>query len=97
MQLNIIVFLEQNVWMAAGLERFFGGEGKTPTEALEALFADIEVTRYFDLEHKQTPFMLVPPAPELYWKMFETAPYRIQWEEGAPRPAELEGIVRMAA
>ena len=91
--INVLVTQECGWWIAVGLEHFTVARGKTPIEAIRDLEVRFEGQEIFDQSHNQTPFSLVPRAPEEYWKLFETAPLRLVWQSETHPP--YEGELRM--
>lgn len=71
--LSVVLFQENNSWVAQALEYDVTAQGRTLPDAEEALKRTLVGQLFVDLNHGLQPFEGIEQAPEQYWKKFEEA------------------------
>jgi predicted RNase H-like HicB family nuclease len=72
-KLKVLVFPEEDGWVAVCLEHYVVGQGRGPERAIENLGRALAVHRQLDTDAEREPFADLPRAPETYWHRFDAA------------------------
>jgi len=80
-EVRVVILLENNTWIAQGLDYDITGHGNTTEAALENFGRTMLGQVLVDLHNDEEPLANTPKAPEFYWKRFEEAQWRGQQKQ----------------
>ncbi len=69
---RIVCFKEGEAWSAQCLEFDIATQAKMPRDLAFAIQRAIEGQVLVALQNRMTPFKDLPPAPERFWRMFDS-------------------------
>ena len=77
-EINVVIYPEDGIWIAQGLQFDITARGSTPNEAVKRFDAKVgaELVMSLDLGDNH-PLAGVAPAPKKFWQMFESAELRV--------------------
>lgn len=74
-ELNVLVYKEENAWLAQCLEYDIAAQDESPEKVIEAFKWVFWSHIAFDRERKRELLSTIPKAPERFW---------VQWQGAAP-------------
>jgi hypothetical protein len=73
LRLTVVIFREEDTWVAQVLEHDMAAHGKTPYAALAAVQLVIQAHVNFDTRNQRVPLARLKRAPDVYWNAFKRA------------------------
>lgn len=70
LRLSVLIFMENEKWVAQVLEHDMAAHGDTPYAALAAVELVIKTHAIFDVRQQREAFSRLKPAPDVYWRAF---------------------------
>jgi hypothetical protein len=81
---SVVLYQEDGVWIAQGLQYDITARGSDPVEASERFNQKIGAEFIMSMEIGEKPLSGVPKAPQEFWDMYEAAKMRGFTVETAP-------------
>lgn len=70
-KVSVLFFREGESWVAQALEHDIAAQGATLSAAKKSFEKTLAGQIQLDLQDEKTALLDIPPAPKMYWKMFE--------------------------
>jgi hypothetical protein len=91
-RLRILLFTEQDIWVAQCLDFDIAAQGKDISNALDSLERVFVGQMILDQKRGRKPLERISPAPEKYWNRFEKGT-PIEKEKKFRLPGQLEPAI----
>lgn len=75
-EVRVVMLLENDTWIAQGLDYDITGHGRTTDAALDNFGQTLLGQAIVDIHHGLEPLSNTPKAPEFYWKRFDEEGWR---------------------
>ena len=72
-EINVLLYREEDTWFAQGLEYDIAAQGDTIPEVRTRFMLTVKTRCYFDLMNNQEILQNVKPAPSEFWTLFNEA------------------------
>lgn len=81
-RVNVVLYPEEGMWIAQGIEFDITARGHTPTEASERFNDKFGAELVMSIEiGDETPLAGVTAAPKEFWEMYKTAKMRAELDD----------------
>jgi len=87
-EVRVVIFQENGIWIAQGLEWDITGHGKTTDAALENFGHTLLGQAIVDIHHGEIPLAKTPEAPQFCFRRWEEAEYQGKQPKSFVTPKE---------
>ena len=95
LEISVVLYPENGLWIAQGLEFDIVARGMTPNEASKRFDAKVGAELVMSTElNDERPLSGVSAAPQKFWQMFEAAEMRLEKDETPLRLSDSGASIR---